>query len=121
MGAEMPLGRVTIVVDENIGARAVEQAALGPVWIVRSTENEQAVATLWANAAFPPDHLTIFDGAGSAEASLVSILDTVDEHHYGWTDLEVIGVELSKKIEKALRTYGQGTCRNTGAGFIFTR
>ena len=117
----MEIDRVTIVVDDAFGEKAADQAVLGPVWVVRSPINESAIERLRVQSTFPPDHLTIFDDVAPTDSLVYSMLDTVDEHHFGWTKLEVIGVPPSPALEKALGNYGPGDIQETANGFVFSR
>ena len=117
----MGFDRVTIVFDAKFGEKALEQSVLGPIWVVRSTENEKAIKSLWADPKTPPGHATIFDAQNLSKPDLLSIIADVDEHHFGWTKVEVVGLTPSTAIENALSTYGPGSIQRTKEGFIFNR
>ena len=117
----MASDQVTIIFDATFGEKAIDQAARGPIWIVRSAENEQAIKSLWADPKTPPDHATIFDAQASSEPALLSVLADVDEHHFAWTKIEVVGVVPSTAIENALDEYGPGSLQRTKQGFVFNR
>lgn len=117
----MTFDRVTIVLDAAFGAKIRQQAARGPVWVVRSAENEKIVTMLWGEDAFPPDHITTFETTDTPEHLFQGTLEAADEHHFGWTTLEVIGHSLSETTTNTLRAYGEGEFVKTENGFIFTR
>ena len=77
---------------------------------------------LRVTSAFPPDHLTVFNGGEpTPEDVVLSILATVDEHHPNWLELNVIGASPAKAVAAALDEYGEGVIRKTGIGFTFSR
>jgi hypothetical protein len=114
--------RITIVVDESFGSSIKGQAVYGPIWVVDSQANKGAMKTLWAEARYPSDYLTIFNGSDKTpEESALGILDTIDLHHPGWCSLEVIGVESTVALSAALTEFGEGLIKRTPIGFTFSR
>jgi hypothetical protein len=114
--------RVTSVVDGAFGPRIEQQAIYGPIWVVDSLANQDVMKTLWAEARYSGDYLTIFNGSDKTpEESALGIVDTIDLHHPGWCSLEVIGVEPTVALSAALTEFGEGLIKRTPIGFTFSR
>jgi hypothetical protein len=115
---------VTLVVDPEFGRRAKAQAEIGPLWVIQSPLNTEAIKELWAagNLRFA-DAPTYFDAVPTRtpEDSAVNFIGTVDEHHPAWETFEIIGVRLSLRLLEAMEECGAGTTKETATGFIFTR
>jgi hypothetical protein len=120
---------VSVVVDGEYGAEIATLLDSGPVWAVDTQTNRTVAADLWAK--FPDrDHLdgvTIFQGAGSPEETLINKLDTIDMHHNAYsadppyTILQVFGTVLTARIETELRRYGFDSFSGRADGFRATR
>ena len=114
--------RITIVVDEEFGARLDRQADLGPVWVVKSIANQTAAELFWNTTPDAPDQVTVFNAEGDApEEEVRSILDTVDLHHPGWTAIEIVGAQPIATLVAVMREYSDGAVEATPDGFVFSR
>ena len=123
--------RVFVVLDGEYGTRVSQLLMSGPVWIVDTPTNRDAAEAFWK--AFPNrghlDGVTVFapKNPESAEATLLSELDTIDEHHNAfsaeepYSELEVIGASLSEKIQTELSAYGFAEFFATTEGFRAAR
>ncbi|WP_316231923.1 hypothetical protein [Bradyrhizobium sp. SZCCHNR1051] len=101
-----------LVFDTQFGERLRDIDSSSPIWIVQSKDNGPIVSDLWqANVgnitSFKPQNFDL-------------LLGTVDEHHPGWSELEVIGIKADA-AKGTLEQYGNGEVRETTTGFHFTR
>jgi hypothetical protein len=121
--------RVAIVVDPSYAERIVGLARECHVWLVRSALNDPAVAALREDdSGFSFDSgVTTFNAAESPQASFLSILGTVEEHHGKYSHdppvsvIEVLGLEPSAPIRDELRSYGFGHIKPSQNGFVARR
>jgi hypothetical protein len=104
--------KVYIILEPNFGANLTQLDLAAPIWIVQSTGNNPTVDRLWRAKA---GDVTSFRPQGFAE-----LIGTVDEHHPGWTELEVHGL-CAADAEEALAEYGPGTFAPRGYSFRFQR
>jgi len=125
--------RIVLVVDEHFGQRLLKLARTAYVWIVQSTDND-----LWAKNAWescPDSEDPLLHGVSSfgrqqnesTESLIVRVLDMIDEHHGEfahdpeWSEIDVVGGELTTAIMEAARTYGVTECNATQVGFQLMR
>jgi hypothetical protein len=121
--------RVAIVVDPNYAERTIELARECHVWLVRSAVNDAVVAAVRQDEpAYSFDSgVTAFNGAETPQASFLSILGTIEEHHGEDSHdpplsvIEVIGLELSALVREELDSYGFGDIARSQDGFIARR
>lgn len=122
--------RVFIVVDTDYGEHLHELAQSGPVWIVGTSVNREAVQKVWAERS-GVSHLegvTTFDSSAKPpEDALIGVLDAVDLHHgiYSadppYTALEVIGASATDKVKAEMAEYGFNSFQTTATGFRAVR
>ncbi len=121
--------RVAIVVDPSYAERIVSLARECHVWLVRSALNDPVVAALRQDhSGFSFDSgVTTFNGEDTPEASFLSILGTVEEHHGEDSHnpplsvIEVIGLEPSALVRDELHSYGFGHIEPSHHGFVARR
>ncbi len=114
---------VLIVLDPDFGGKLNAEVTAGPVWLCHSPANRAAAEKLRAQKSLPRDHVTVFTptDAASREAMLLGILDDVDQHHYGWSQLQVRGCKPTAAVKSALANSGVGGFEETADGFVFDR
>jgi hypothetical protein len=119
-----PSATVIFILDSNYGLRAVANAKSGPVWLVNSPHNAQAASGGRAEGL----NCTLLTPNGrSPEEWFLNGLDTVDQHHnehtefVGYSELQVIGVELTPRIEQYLPEFGFAHWEPTAEGFVATK
>ena len=103
---------ILLIFDPHFGDRLREVDLSSPIWIVQSNDNDPTIAELWKAKA---GDITSFK-----PQDFGFLMRTVDEHHSGWAELEVIGI-IARAAEHTLRDYGDGEVRETAHGFQFTR
>ena len=116
-----PSATVTLILHSEYGLRALTHAREGPVWLVNSPHNAQA-----ANAGRAEGlNVTLLTANGlSPEDWLLNHLETVDQHHnehaepIGYSELQVIGVGLTRRIEQYLPEFGFAHWALTVEGFM---
>ena len=121
--------RVAIVVDPDYAERITELASECHTWLVRSAANDAVVASLRQDdQAFSFDAgVTTFNKAETPQASFLSILGTVEEHHGAYSHdpplsvIEVIGLESSAAVRAELDVYGFCDIEQSTNGFIARR
>jgi hypothetical protein len=104
--------RVCIVVEPNFGARLSDLDYSLPIWVVQSRGNDSFVSELWSAKI---GNVTRFQPQPFAQ-----LLDTVDQHHPGWSELEVHGSD-AESVKFTLADYGSGDYTETIDGFVFRR
>lgn len=119
--------RVFVVLDGEYGQRLEKLVLAGPVWIVDTSVDRTVAERVWAadpNRSHLKGVTTFkFEAGRSREDVLIGELDTIDEHHgtYSanppYTILEVIGTEISDRIEQKLAGFGFDEFAPTQAGF----
>jgi hypothetical protein len=120
---------VAIVVDPNYAERVSELASECHTWLVRSASNDPVAASLWHDE---PRHslengVTTFDPAETPEASFLSILGAVDEHHGEYSHdpplsiIEVVGLEPTAAVRDELDSYGFRHVEPSENGFVARR
>jgi len=116
-----PSATVTFILDSTYGLRAVAHARAGPVWLVNSPHNAQAASAGRAEGL----NVTLLTATGpSPEEWFLNGLDTVDQHHnaqtetVGYSELRVIGVELTRRIEQYLPEFAFAQWAPTAEGFV---
>jgi len=119
--------RVYVVVDPHYGERLRDLPMDEPIWVVDSIKNHPIIQALWSehNQSNYLEGITSFtvDTNGNPEDWFLTELSNIDLHHgeYShvppYTILEVIGIEWSDKIGKALREYGFDSYELTSEGF----
>jgi hypothetical protein len=104
--------RVCLVFIPDFGERLRRLDFTTPIWVVQSKDNEPVVTELWKSKTgnITSFQLQAFD----------QLLDTVDQHHPGWRELEVHGIAL-EEAERPLADYGGGQFTRTADGFLFQR
>jgi hypothetical protein len=115
-------GHVTLIVDREFGQSVLAKARLGPVWVISSPANKDAMTALWADKSLPPDYSTIFVDLGNTpEVTVMEQIDSVDMHHHDWASLEIVGAPLTDEVVESLRECGDGIVQKTETGFVFLR
>lgn len=113
---------VIVIVDPEYGELLESSAMRAPRWIVDTLTNREVFTRLW-NLAPVPDHrangaITSFKVTNPQDrmGNLLGILPEIETHHgeiegnyfifpQGFV-LDVIGLELTEKVESALREFG---------------
>jgi len=114
--------KITVVVADRFGLDVRRKAKLGPVWIVRSAENQSAVEALRRARRHRPGHVVLFEPRGATvEAAALAALEIISSQDVGWAECEVIGARPSAALARALNAFGAGTLESTRAGFVFLR
>ena len=57
---------VTLILDESYAYRAIEDAKRGPVWLVKSPNNDEIAKELWRNFEGCGSYITVFDSGGKS-------------------------------------------------------
>jgi hypothetical protein len=104
--------KVCIVFAADFGDHLRQLDLTVPVWIVQSEQNNPVIADLWKGKA---GNITSFQPQEFGQ-----LADTVDQHHPGWSELEVRGLR-GEDAEGALAEYGGGHFTPTPEGFVFHR
>jgi hypothetical protein len=124
---------IALVVDADFGERAIRLSQGVHVWLIESRFNNLAAQRAWAEAADAKVSLrcgiTTFPRmpSQSLEDSVVSIFETIDEHHDSydedtrWGTIEVYGIEPTARIKDELREYGVTDIQEFEGGFRATR
>ena len=123
---------MVVVVREDLARDLERFARRQHVWAVRTPETEEVARRLWSNPRLTrPDPLatglTLFNPDATPEDSLLSILDTVEEHHGEYSHdppvsiIEVVGAGLSQTVREAFATLGFSQFEASGCGFVATR
>lgn len=123
--------RVSIVVDPGFGSKLGQLVKLGAVWIIDTPNNQDAIRDHWANHP-QESHVTgvtsfSANGTRSAEEALLGEIDAVDLHHGEYSSdlpyriLNVVGTELTPRVESVLREYGFSAFERTDQGFTALR
>ena len=106
--------RVAVVVDPDYGKHVRDLSRDRHVWIVRSPVNDAVVEVVRAQAEeYSLDSgISTFAAGESPEASFLSILGAVEEHHGEHSHdpplgvIQIIGVDLTPGIRAELAAYG---------------
>jgi hypothetical protein len=117
--------RVAIVLDPSYGERMVELARECHVWVVESPLTEPVARALWTE---DPEYslekgVTTFRGAETREASFISILPSVVEHHDEYSHdpplsvIQVIGLQPSAAVRAELTAHGFNRIESSAEGF----
>jgi hypothetical protein len=122
---------LSVILDPEFGPQIEEKLGLGAMWIIDTPTNRIAVDEHWAQHPGQSylEAVTTFAprATGSSEDVLLEWFDTIDLHHGDhsadtpYRVLEVIGVDLSLKIEATLKEYGLVEFENTLTGFKASR
>ena len=112
---------IAVVVDRQFGDRITSLASRVPAWIGTSPTNRPVIEMLWAN--HPEYNLTCINAGeeDSGEELLLSMLDTIDEHHPSWIAMEVYGTPLTSEIASAFAEFGATSFEELPEGFIARR
>jgi hypothetical protein len=121
--------RVALVLDPDYAERIIELSRECHAWVVKSAANDGVVAALrHEDQAYSFDvGVSTFNGAKTPEASFLSILETVEEHHGAYSHdpplsvLQVVGIEPSAAVIEELAAYGFGRIEPSDDGFIARR
>ncbi|HEX7664506.1 MAG TPA: hypothetical protein VF407_08350 [Polyangiaceae bacterium] len=101
---------VAVVLDGRFGESAIALARTVHVWLVDSVENRLAAERAWESKRCDFDSsrsVTLFDPIGElSEDRLMSLLDTVFDHHPGLERFSLLGVELTPSLTSALQDVG---------------
>jgi hypothetical protein len=122
--------RLLVVLDPDFGDRLRDIPLGQPAWVIMSAANEPVVRSLWTTQS-APDHLTGITGLRSdsdlcAEDRFLDELYVIDLHHgpYStntpYTELEVVGVDLTATIRAALAHFGFNQFTQARNGFVAT-
>ena len=123
------------MVDRNLGEGLATLARSFHVWVVESPSNTPAIQRFWTmdrldpNAGLIDRGITSFaaNEGESVEEMCVRIAEDIDEHHGEfahdppWTEIEVFGVPLSKRLEDVFIQLGATHFEPSREGFICRR
>ena len=121
---------MAIVLDPNYAERIGELARKSHVWVVTSASNDPVVTALWNDPAYSLGEfdVTTFDSLKiTPEASFISILETVEDHHPEdmhdpeWSVIEVIGVDPTVAVRDELSSWGYSDIETSAEGFVVRR
>jgi len=125
--------RIVLVVDEHFGCKLLELVHTGYVWIVQSGDNDLWTERVTEGLPDTDDPLTqgvssfVREQNESTESLVIRVLDMIDEHHGEfaheppWSEVQVIGMELTDTVVEASRAYGVTQCETTRSGFVLER
>lgn len=117
--------KVAVVLYEDFGMRLEVLASRCPVWIVNSPANDPAIQAIWQSGRELPEGsgVTSFrNSSGIApQQKFLSMLGTIDLHHYEWTALEVYGVRCDAEVRDALEAFGTVTIEEMPEFFVARR
>jgi hypothetical protein len=121
--------RVALVLDPGYAEQIIGLSCKCHTWVVRSAANDAVVADLRQdNPAYSFDAgVTSFNGAETPEASFVTILGVVEEHHGAYSRepplsvIEVVGLEPSGAVRGELDAYGFAQIELSENGFVARR
>jgi hypothetical protein len=127
---EKPYG-VHVIVDPAFGERLREIPLDEPIWIVDTPTNRLAYEAVWRERK-PESYLVGFSSFKvnpneQPEDWLISILDTIDEHHGEmshdppWSRINVIGVRWTQRIAEELEVFGFTSHQDSPEGFTATK
>ncbi|HEV8366910.1 MAG TPA: hypothetical protein VGQ39_03075 [Pyrinomonadaceae bacterium] len=121
------MNKVALVLEPEYGERLIGLAAGSHVWVVNTPTNRAAATEYWSRN---PGHrvetgITTFKYAEEASRleTYLGILDRLDLHHAEYSsnppysELEVIGLPLTKKAKLAARDLGFVRFEQTAEGF----
>jgi hypothetical protein len=105
---------VAIVLDPSYAERIIDRARDCHVWVVESALNDPVVAAVWKESReySLEDGVTAFRASGTPEASFVSILESVVDHHGEYSHdpslsvIEVVGFQPTIDVRHELVEYG---------------
>ena len=120
---------MAIVVDPHYAEGIIELARECHVWVVRSDSNDPVVAALREDgtALSLDEGVSTFNPGETPEASFLSILDVVEEHHGEYSHdpplsvIELIGSEPSAVVRDELDSYGFRDVESSPTGFVARR
>lgn len=104
--------RVFVIFDPEFGPELRDVPMSAPIWIVESFTNNPIIAECWQEKL---GNITSF-----RPQSLGQLIYTVDQHHPGWRELNIIGSTMEND-SSALDDYGTGSFEPTARGFTFRR
>ena len=115
--------------DPDYGERITGLASKCHTWVVRSDPNDAVFAALrQGDPTYSLEKgVTIFNRAETPEASFLSIIGTVEEHHSEYSHdpplsvIEVIGLEPSAEVRDELDSYGFRNIEPSQDGFVARR
>ncbi|MDQ7248741.1 hypothetical protein [Dongia sedimenti] len=123
--------RLIIILDPEFGERLRAMQPGIPIWIELSPTNEPTVRALWVEHPEPSHLLGItglkFEPSVRAEERLLGNMDMIELHHgphsasEPYTELEVIGCDLSPSIRMALGDLGFDRFEELEQGFLARR
>lgn len=128
--------KVCIVLDPDSGGQIPRLARQFHTWVVESETNTPVIRDFWAEevtTAETDDPLdsgvTSFEAFSgeSREETCIRILETVDDHHGEWShdppwsEIEIIGVGFTPRLQAAFVEFGAESFTSTGSGFIAKR
>jgi hypothetical protein len=107
--------RVAMIFDEHYGEKLRPLAKRMHVWVIDRPDNRAVVEEIWASGDIRSREfvLTVFEvGTATPDELFRSILAAVDLHHgegssvVPWSELMIVGAELTAPAGKALAEYG---------------
>ncbi len=91
------------------------------IWVIKTPDYQTIADEFWKfnKETSLNKGITTFNFSpdDSAEKVCLEILNTIDEHHYGWNEVITIGVELSNAIKKGLKSIGFSNFQEIDDGF----
>ncbi|MEP6831311.1 MAG: hypothetical protein ABI963_13295 [Rhizomicrobium sp.] len=104
--------RVCIVLNREFGTNLRNLEKSVPIWIVQSATNDPVIAEFWKTKT---GNITSF-----LPQEFKQLVDTVDQHHPGWCELEVHGLSATSALA-VLGEIDGGAFNSTIDGFVFEK
>jgi hypothetical protein len=124
----MNINQVAIIVHED--EREIETLSRRMhLWVAATKKNKATVEALWKLSTPKELSLTHYDisSISTAEDMCVIAIDQVDAHHSSifsavpWFEIQVHGCELTEKLTKEFKDFGNTTIKRQDYGFKVTR
>ncbi len=127
-----PGHRIAIVLSDEFASTLNEIAITRHVWALRTPKTEPIAQRIWsARPAVETDPLesgiTVFNGMGSPERDLLSVVDDVELHHGALSHdppvsiIEVFGASATDAVRQAFDSLGFSRVEDSRNGFAAYR
>ena len=91
------------------------------VWICNSPKNTPKVKAVWEQGKEYSDTsgVTSFDLTNDPQKDFYKWIGTIDQHHYGWKSITVLGVELNKISKSETEQWAEAKIKFEDCGNYF--